>query len=548
MKIVSILLLFLSVTQSIHAVELNHLTDALQMVPDATLVYKTINGRELHLYAFHPQETTQSPSPTLLAIHGGGWKNGEPRQFFPHARYFALRGIPAFSVEYRLVDTAMGTTIHDCVSDSNDAVTYIRNHAVEFGIDPERIAVMGDSSGGHLAACTGTLPPATNRANAVINCNGIMDLTGTWISNVPDRDPIVAASLSPLFNISSNTAPMLHIHGLADIGLSPQTEAMHTALTNSGIHSELHWLQDAKHAFILPGYNAPQQQVVEGISTADRFLASQGFLIGAPTLSISTIITTSVIDSPPKIILGTNHVASLPLELQIGTTPSVSIEMEIWLNSTAGTIVKRESYLGFNKRGFNLYFDSQDRFLMGALGSTKVLSIVPSTGTWHNIALTIGFSNAVLQIDENLIPLNAVEFAYPQEGRFLSIGEGLDGQIRNVRITAPFLQTTNGTPIAWLEDYALSTDASDPDADGFQTLEEYVAVTNPTNGLDYLRLGLSTNGLAFGTASNRNYEIMGSDNLTSNHWKSVTNLPGTGTFETLPFSTNRFYRLNVSMP
>jgi acetyl esterase len=549
MKTVSLFFVIVFLTQSIPAIELNNLTETEQMVPDEILVYKTVGGRDLHLYGFHPQQPEQAPSPALLCIHGGGWANGEPRQFFPHGRYFALRGIPAFSVEYRLKDNTAGTTILDCISDCNDAVAYVRSHAVELGIDPDRIAVMGDSSGGHLAACTGTLPPATNLANAVINCNGIMDLTQRWLGVVPGSDPFVAQSLSPLFNISSNTAPMIHIHSLADTTVDPIHSAnMHTAMTNAGVYSELHWLQDARHAFILPGYTATQEQIVEGIDAADRFLASLGYLSGEPTITTSTIITSSIINSPPRVIFETNTVAALPLELQIGTTPSVTIEMEMRLNSQTGTLMARKSFLGFSNRGFTLYFDYKNRLLMAAFGGKQILSPAPSTGSWHNIEFTVGFSNALFRVDGNNISLNADQFAYPQEGRFLSIGNGLDGEIRNVRITTPWLQTTNGTPLAWIEGYGLTTDATDPDSDGFQTLEEYIAATNPTNGLDYLRLGIDTNGLVFGTASNRLYEIVGSDNLLSNHWNSVTNLPGTGIPEVLSLSTNRFYQLKVSMP
>lgn len=545
MKGIILTFLMTSLTQSISAIELNSLTEAVRMVPDQTLVYKTVGERELHLYAFLPQKLELTNSPSLLCIHGGGWRGGEPRQFFPHCRYFALRGIPAFSIEYRLVSESAETTIHDCLSDCDDAVAFARAHAIELGLDSDRIAVMGDSAGGHLAASLGTLPYLTNHANAVINCNGIMDLMGKWIGIVPYKDPIVAESLSPLFNISSNTAPMLHIHSLADTTVDPiHAENMHAALTNSGIHSELHWLSGARHAFILPGYTATQEQIVEGINVSDRFLKSLGYLSGEPTIAISTITTSIIANAPPRILLETNTISSLPLEIEIGTTPSITVEMEVWLNSETGTLMARKSFLGFTKRGFNL----SSQFQIAALGGTKTLSPAPPTGSWHNIEFTIGFSNALLRTDGNTVLTDAVDFAYPQEGRFLSIGDGLDGEIRNARVTAPSLQTTNGTPIAWLQNHDLTTDTFDPDSDGYQTLEEYIAATNPTNGLDYPHLELSMNNLIFATASNRLYEILSTDNLASNHWDSVTNFSGTGIPEALPLSTNHFYQLRISIP
>ena len=195
MKMPVLLLPIISLALSVPAIELNSLTEAQLMVPDETLVYKTVGGRDLHLSVFHPEEWEQTPSPALLAIHGGGWRNGEPRYFSPHCRYFSMRGIPAFALEYRLVDTTAGTpTIHNTLSDCDDAIAYLRNHAAELGIDPTRIAVMGDSAGGNLALMLGILCEnpelaknlsseplaAMPRIESVVSIYGVLDRL-TWI-------------------------------------------------------------------------------------------------------------------------------------------------------------------------------------------------------------------------------------------------------------------------------------------------------------------------------------------------------------------------------
>ncbi|MDF7824663.1 alpha/beta hydrolase fold domain-containing protein [Pontiellaceae bacterium B12227] len=413
-------------------VELNDLLEPAAMESDQILVYKTVNGRELKLHLFHPETPTENPSAALLAIHGGGWTGGTPNMFFPHCRYFAMRGIPAFSIEYRLVDSNAGTTIYDCIADCTNAVEYIRSHAAELGIDPNRIAVIGDSAGGHLAACTGTLPPVTNRANAIINCNGIMDVTGYWGRYVPEGTLEAQTAVSPLFQVSSHSAPMLNIHSLADPTVDySQAVDMHTALTNAGVRSELHTLTNALHAFILPGYTATQEQIVEGITETDRFLESLGYLSGEPGISVS-----SFTNPPPSILLEQATVTQLPVELEL-TAPSVTIEMEVRIEARTGTLAARRSFLGFSKRGFELYFHNATSSLRMAAFNTGTLTADIALNQWHSVVFSAGNGNASLEIDGIDIPLNSTTFAYPQEGRALIVGDGLSGEIRNLKISVP---------------------------------------------------------------------------------------------------------------
>jgi hypothetical protein len=61
----------------------------------------------------------------------------------------------------------------------------------------------------------------------------------------------------------------------------------------------------------------------------------------------------------------------------------------------------------------------------------------------------------------------------------------------------------------WLDDYELTTDTTDPDDDGFQTLEEYIAGTNPTNAVSFFHINLTPNGITFASVSNRVYSVEG---------------------------------------
>ncbi len=149
-------------------------------------VYKEVDGRELKLYIFNPaNHKPRANTPAVVCIHGGGWMGGDPSLFFPHARYFAARGLVAFSVQYRLT-SAGGVTVGDCIEDCKSAFRFIRLNAERFGVDPARLAVLGDSAGGHLAACMGVMdefeapkedPSVSSFANAMILYNPVVDST-----------------------------------------------------------------------------------------------------------------------------------------------------------------------------------------------------------------------------------------------------------------------------------------------------------------------------------------------------------------------------------
>ena len=253
-------------------------------------------------------------NPAIVLIHGGAWLAGDASVFYPHARYFASRGMVAFSIDYRLLKPD-GPTLADCLSDCKSAVRYIRLHARELGVDPRRIAVLGDSAGGHLAAALGTVQgfddPADQQAvssipDAMILCNPINDLTeGSWIKFVLagralDKKPApeslvptesqtaLARDLSPQFQVKSGVPPTLLMHGLDDHVVVPdQARRFAAAMKDKGNRCDLVLIEGARHAFIITKYTAPETSVVNATRKADEFLNSLGYLKGPPTLEPS---------------------------------------------------------------------------------------------------------------------------------------------------------------------------------------------------------------------------------------------------------------------
>jgi acetyl esterase/lipase len=158
-----------------------------------------------------------------LAIHGGGWTGGNAIGFYPFAAHFAQQGMVGVSLEYRLRNTKQATTVFDCVRDARSAVRWIREHADELGISPDKIVAMGGSAGGHLAVSTALFdqvneasdpPGASARPNALILLYPVIDTSaaGYGKNKIGDR----WQELSPVHHVRGGLPPTLIFHGTAD--------------------------------------------------------------------------------------------------------------------------------------------------------------------------------------------------------------------------------------------------------------------------------------------------------------------------------------------
>jgi len=267
------------------------------MTPTRQIVYKTTKNAdgsavELKLDVFEPAGHKASDRrAAIVFFFGGGWVGGSPGQFYPHCKYLAARGMMAMSAEYR-VKSRNGTTPFECAADGKSAIRYVRAHAKQLGVDPNRLAAGGGSAGGHVAAATGTLggldAPGEDKAvsarpNAMVLFNPVIDCgpTGSYgHSRVKDR----WQEICPTHNASKATPPTIVLHGKADTTVKyADAERFARAMKAAGARCELVGFEGQKHGFFNYGRGGNEnfQRTVEA---ADRFLASLGYVEGEPTV------------------------------------------------------------------------------------------------------------------------------------------------------------------------------------------------------------------------------------------------------------------------
>jgi acetyl esterase/lipase len=260
---------------------------AAQLEPTRVVVYKKVGPRELHLNIFQPEGWRATDRRAcFLTIHGGGWTGHEPRRQYPFAAHFAQLGMVGISMEYRLANPKSGTTVFDCVKDSRSALRYVRSHAAELGIDPQKIAVNGGSAGGHLAASTalfdgvdeaGDDTSVSCKPNAMVLYYPVIDTSTEGYGNKKCGERW--QEISPVHQVRPGVPPTIIFHGTGDT-VTPfkGAQAFCDAMLKAGNRCELVVNDGGAH-----GYLMREQTLYEDtLRKTESFLASLGFLPPKP--------------------------------------------------------------------------------------------------------------------------------------------------------------------------------------------------------------------------------------------------------------------------
>lgn len=230
------------------------------------VVFGTGGGRDLRCNIYRPPD--QRPNaPAVLLVHGGGWMQGDRSQLHGYGILLGRVGYLCVACEYRLSgESKWPAQIHDVKA----ALRWMRANAGELGIDPEKIAVSGNSAGGHLALIVGGTPNlpefegdggnagvptdvsaviAFYAPAALANESAARDsMLGMLMG--PNPTPEALRGVSPVSHVSANFPPTMLIHGTKD-ELVP-TEAslrMYRDLSAAGVDTELHIFAGEPHGF-----------------------------------------------------------------------------------------------------------------------------------------------------------------------------------------------------------------------------------------------------------------------------------------------------------
>lgn len=205
-----------------------------EVVERKDIEYGRVGERPLLLDLYSPKEMKE-PVPGLIFVHGGGWQEGNKSDYKFYTIDFAKRGYVAATMGYRFSQEA---GFPGCVLDAKCAVRWMRSHAKEINVDPDRIVIIGGSAGGYLAMMTGYTsgvqewnesggyPGVSSAVAAVVDLYGPPDLTGPvarthyivtdFMKKPYEEAPELYAAASPLLHLTKDAPPTLVIQGTID--------------------------------------------------------------------------------------------------------------------------------------------------------------------------------------------------------------------------------------------------------------------------------------------------------------------------------------------
>jgi acetyl esterase/lipase len=263
-------------------------TDALALIDvqrDVEFAFPDGHPLRLDVYQSHDSmqrepradSASRPPSPAVIVIHGGSWSGGVKSDFATYDRRLASGGRVVFDVEYRPASGAQRFPAQ--VMDIKCAIAWVKNHAAQYHVDPDRLALVGRSAGGQLALLAAytandpTLQPGLCDAQdtsvrAVISFYGPTDLAWdythpgrpdvidtphvleNYLGGSPASAPQAYASASPIEHVNAHSPPTLFLHGGHDQLVRPENvERIMPKLAAAGVPFTYVYLPWGNHGF-----------------------------------------------------------------------------------------------------------------------------------------------------------------------------------------------------------------------------------------------------------------------------------------------------------
>lgn len=228
-------------------------------------------GVPLKLDAYVPEG--KGPFPAVIIVHGGGWENGTKRTYVtPLFEPLSKAGFAWFTIDYRLAPQNPHPAAAD---DVRAAVRWVKEHAKEYKVDRKRIALMGESAGGHLVALVGAKNEKDTSVAAVVDFYGVHDILRRekgrgevtknirqllGVSDFSDASVAKMKEASPITYVRKGLPPFLFIHGTKDAAVPyEQSPLMCETLKQAGNRCEVFTVEGAPHG-VGPWEKVPEHQ------------------------------------------------------------------------------------------------------------------------------------------------------------------------------------------------------------------------------------------------------------------------------------------------
>ena len=258
---------------------------AAEFRPD--IEYARIDGESLKLDACIPDG--EGLFPIAILIHGGGWGGGDKaREYVPPTEQLTESNFTWFSINYRLAPQHRWPA---CWEDVRTAIHWVKQHTAEFKGAPNRIALIGYSAGGHLAAYAAATADDDTRPQALVVLAGPTDLVADCERRggmspslqalfnrditLDDEARAILQQTSPLDQVTGKMPPCLLIHGTLDTSVPySQSVNFQAKLKELGAPCELITIPGGEHRMrdwksLQPGY---EQKMVQWLN---RVLGAQ---------------------------------------------------------------------------------------------------------------------------------------------------------------------------------------------------------------------------------------------------------------------------------
>jgi pectinesterase len=249
------------------------------------IVFQRYGRRALKADVFFPMHKTargrEVPKGAVLLVFGGGWRSGDRTHNYAMCKALANAGYVAVTADYRLSPEAQyPAAIHDLKA----ALRWMKRNADWYGYDPSRIAVLGCSAGGQLAALVGTTngdpkfegsarKHADSRVQAIVDIDGTLafhhpesvegKVAAEWLGGTYAERPDLWEEAAPLNHVSQTTPPVLFVNSSIP-RFHAGRDDMICKLDSLGVRSDVKTFEDTPHPFWFfnPWFDPMMQHII----------------------------------------------------------------------------------------------------------------------------------------------------------------------------------------------------------------------------------------------------------------------------------------------